>query len=419
VSTLASMIGRARVVIRQWVRLGLAPTAELENRLAETLVHAAVGRGGGQQLFHRWTPIGAIPLSAAGERNRWEFAFHTSPYHLQLVVEFVLAPQNNGTPTDPTGVLRVFLPTAPSTPVGVASVHYGASDGSFGDTPRNFGGGHRILLDPSDPLAYAELEPDTDYVAAFVDVDYARLVSACVWEITEEPADRPGANNATGGPIFDEQRRRAIAMARALHGRTCVPLWHGGSDTDDSAPSQIGAETGGQLAQSIGSITLGATGTVLVEGELASTLGNVTLQATGERYVFDAIFEHPGGTPTITPTGIEQWFLGAFNLEATATGPTAHSNGEFTARMELTGGVAFRNVTTSDLDGWSETGWTQTSPGVYENTYTKASVTGSYALVVAFEYTGQSGHVFTSTNGAPHTDQDTGPGNAFSWVVSV
>ncbi len=258
---------KAPIQTAQYVRNGKYPAADLQNLIAGRAGMAAWTR---PQLVYR-TPgfiIGTagaaqIPSSVVGSRYRWRFPYHAGPFAQYLMVQFQMAPQNNvGAPTDPIGMLEVSTQPDYSVIVGRARTHWGQSDGSYADVPINFGGGSATLVDDDDQIV--ALTPLTQYFGRFVDVDYARIQSAVVWEVPLEPTTENGYapnNVGAGTPIFDEDRADPADMGRRLWAYGAQPLWHHSVDTDAGVRTQGLGELSGVLAQTIAPFTLSATGT--------------------------------------------------------------------------------------------------------------------------------------------------------------
>ncbi len=408
-----SIGARAAVVIREFVRDGKAPVAELQNRLAETIGHGVIAHT--KQVFARYSPIPSIPASAGSSRTRWRFAFHSGPYARLLGVRMELAPQDDGLgATDPYSQLDIALATAPTVTVGTANVHYGSSYGAYDDVPWNFGGGVRFLDDGLGDIEW--ILPDTEYVGTFYDYDHARLFGATVFEVSLQPDTDDGfprANHGAGGSILDIDRQAASTMTRQLWARTAVPLWTGGSESNSTARSVVSDSTGGILAQSIGEFTLAATGTVDVQGVLSQSIGNFNLSAQGVMYTYDATVTTPADASSFDIAG------GTQQLHAIVTvtvGGGAQDNAQFTVVVsDNYGGGSSRidAVTTSALDGWSEgVGWVLAA-GVASCTFGKFSVAvTSYTIEFDIQMNGACQLVIsTNDDGPPFTDQQSGVGN--------
>lgn len=214
--------------IAQYIRNNEPVGADIQNKLATLTDYVAYVRA--KQIFTGSSPLGSIPNSLA-TRNRWRFAWHSGPYASFLYVRFVIAPQNNGTATDPYCTLTVR--DATGTQTGTATVHGGSSGGTYADVPVNFTGGVTHLVDGSG--AFVFLDTDTEYTGVFQDIGYARLQAALVWEVSLAPDtdnDYVANNLGTGGPIFDAHRNDVLAMQRTLHRRSGMPVFNWFSDVD-------------------------------------------------------------------------------------------------------------------------------------------------------------------------------------------
>lgn len=275
---------QAALEVAQFVRNGRAPTSDIQNRLATMAGYAAyvdskmIFRSAGQLC----SGGSSLVLDSVATRPRWRFAFHTGPYAWYLMTRLEIAPQNNGTPTDPYCELRIY--NTSGTQVGVCTIHGGSSDGSYADVPINMTGGVGLVLNPSDLGSIADLDPDTEYTGVFWDVGYARLQSAAVWEISLNPDTDNGYapnNLGTGGPIYSSHRNDVAAMARLLHKRSGTPVFHWCSNVDSAAPSQAGATSQAVASMTLGALTLSSTGTLDAGATVDSTLGALTLSSTG------------------------------------------------------------------------------------------------------------------------------------------
>jgi hypothetical protein len=263
-----SQDARIAIQIAQWIRNGKPVVAELQNKIAAQLGHLVMFRP--RFVFHRSAPLSGaagganIPGSVTGTRYRWRIPqWRSGPYAQFVYVQFYLAPQDTGDPTDPYAILEVMDGTG--TVIGSANSHWGNSDGTYTDVPINMGGGRSRLRDPSDGVTVIQIDPDTDYWGRFADINYGRLVSAAVWEYSLAPdTDNgyPSTSIGVSGPIFDAHRSDPVAMARTMWKKGGQQLISWCSDTDATAPTQASAGLSGSLSSSIGSVTLGAAGTV-------------------------------------------------------------------------------------------------------------------------------------------------------------
>lgn len=370
---------QAAIEIAQWIRNGKAPVADLQNRLATACGYVAnvrakcIFRSRGGLVTTGGTS--AIPSSLA-TRKRWRFAWHSGPYASFIYVLFEIAPQDNGTASDPYCTLTVRDTTR--TLVGTATMHGGSSDGSFADVPVNMTGGRAHLTGNTGEFKF--LSPDTEYTGCFADVGYARLQSATVWEVSLQPTTENGyVQNTTGSgaPIYADDRNDIVTMARLLHKRSGTPVFHWCSDLDSTAPVQAGAANQGVLAQSIGEVTLVAAGGQTGVGELAQSIGNVTLSATG------VTLATLSWTGSASPDPVAN--LGTFNGTVTVdVGGAAQTSlyGTFYLRDSLGNNVTFLGPpTTIDADGFTVT-WASVGDGEYAGILERATAAvGTYAVV--------------------------------------
>ena len=143
-----------------------------------------------------------------------------------------------------------------------------------------------------------------------------------------------------------------------------------------------------------------------------------------------------GGSPTPTfdavavlATTDNATYL-TFNVTATSTG-TSQTNGQFTVQVTRTNGGSeielVPTISTDDLDGWTETGWTNDGlSGDWFNTYTKASIALNEVTTVAisatlFDDSGFFVNVGTTPSppiADPSTDQASGSGDGFTVTLA-
>ena len=368
------------IEVAQHIRNGKAPTADLQNQLATAVGYAAyvdskpVFHSAGQLVGTGGT---SLVLDSLATRPRWRFAFHTGPFAWYLFGRFEIAPQNNGTPTDPYCELRIY--NTSGTQVGVASVHGGSSGGSYADVPVNMTGGVGLILDPNDLTSIADLSPDTEYTGVFWDIGYARLQSASVWEVSLNPDTENGyvaANASAGAPIYSSHRNDVAAMARLLHKRSGTPIFHWCSNVDSAAPVQGSGDNLGNAALTLGALTLSSTGGGGGVGEAALTLGAMTLASTGSTASFTVTPNSGAGTVASGRNDM------AFTIHI--GGAVAQTSGQFAIRIGIANtstefdiSDVIGGVDTDASGEWTQTGaWAVSGPGnSWEAFFTAATVT--------------------------------------------
>jgi hypothetical protein len=318
------------IEIAQYIRNGKAPSAELQSKLAEACGFTTAVRT--KFIFGRATPIPSLPSSTSGTRPRWEFGWDSSAYASTLIVFMELAPQNNGSATAPYGLIEVKPINDDGTEgsvVGVARVAWGAGTGTgtTNDVPLYFGGGLVTLVDPTDLVTPVTLSTQTPYCATISDVDYARVHSVAVWEATLSPdTDNgyPKTGVAVNTPIYDKDRADVAVMLRNLWHTAGNLHWNWCSETVASAPSQSSGDNTGSLAQSIGSFTLSAAGTVATTPPSFISVSSFQSSIDGDfsvtwpahlanDIVILAVATRHGVTPSVTAPG------NPFSTEATFT----------------------------------------------------------------------------------------------------
>ena len=227
-----SFAAKLAIATRRWIRNTRAPAAEAQNLMADLANNAAFVRA--KPVFQYSADLSAIPASSATERTRWRFAFHAQPFTQYLRVQMLLALRDVFVPIKAYGQMKVT--DAAGTVVGVALVRYGGTGlGSPSDVPSEFGGAVPVTVsDVATGTSLITLEPDADYFVEFADFQYARLVSAAVWEISLLPdTDNGYATNTTGAgsPIYADQRGLIAQTARLLHRRYASQLWNWTADS--------------------------------------------------------------------------------------------------------------------------------------------------------------------------------------------
>lgn len=394
--------------VAQFIRNGKAPTADIQNQLATMVGYAAkvlakpLWRSAGELVGTGGT---SLVIDSLATRPRWRFPLHTSPYHWYLMARFEIAPQNNGSATSPS--CRIDIANTANTVIGSSSVYGGSSGGSYADVPINMTGGTTIVLDAADPNSIAPLVADTEYTGVFWDVGYARLMAASIWEVTLEPNTDDGyaANNhSSSSPIYSSHRDDVAAMARLLHKRSGVPVFHWCSNVDSAAPVQASAGAAGAAAVTLGALTVSATGSAGGTGDASITLGALTVSATGTSASFDVSPIHDVGTAhsgdTITITAY---------VSAEGGGGT-QTNGHFKL---VVSGNDFSAPNTVTLDSWTMNSEWSFSADSWSTTFSKASITANAVLVFTI-VAGGTGTYTTSTGYAPLPGTDQVPTGTYS-----
>jgi hypothetical protein len=233
-----SRAARPAIQIAQYVRNGKVPAAELQAKIAALVGFNAHYRT--KLVFSRSVPVASIPDSVEETRERWRFAWTSGPYASALFIWMQLAPQNNGSETNPYGLIEVKPIENDGTEgaaIGYATVAWGSSDGSDEDFPNNFGGGLVSLVDANNELV--GISPSTAYAGIISDGDYGRVYAVTCWEISLPPDTTygyPATNVAVGSSIYDEDRADPAVMMRNLWHGGGQPLWHWTSETPETAP---------------------------------------------------------------------------------------------------------------------------------------------------------------------------------------
>lgn len=226
-----------RAGLNQYARNGLSPVAEFQNLISERVGYAVkvrakqVWRSPGM-LYSSGASV--IPGSSATDRNRWRFAGHAAPYAQYLFVRMWQARQSTGTAADCYTRLRIV--NQAGTLIGDAAPHFGSSGSAPLDVPSEFGDNMFGLVDTADNLV--EIPAGEAYFGTFTDVNYGRIIAACVWEVAFLPdtdVGYPDVSSGSGSPIYDKDRLDVARMANAQWSRGAQPLWHYSSETDASA----------------------------------------------------------------------------------------------------------------------------------------------------------------------------------------
>lgn len=392
---------QAALEIAQWVRNSKAPVAELQNRLATMCGYAAhvtetcvftmtsdlVGTGGTSQ----------IPDSLA-TRSRWRFPYHSTPYASFIYARFEIAPQNNGTATDP--YCQLAIRNLAGTLIGTAYMHGGSSPGSYADVPINMTGGTAHLVDGTG--AFVFLDEDTWYTGVFSDIGFARLHSASVWEVSMAPSTANGFvvnNHASDGPIYAQDRDDIAAMARLLHKRSGRPVFHWCTDLDSEAPAMAAAANEAQSAMTLGAVTVAAVAEAGRSATASMTLAALTISSTATVAGFDTVLTSIADSfPTWSNTVPLTFYVDAIASGVAQTNGVIHVSVTDNHEMDLVGSIA-----TNALNGWTESGWVLTGQ-VWTNEYTRAAVAvGTTRLDVEIQFSSRAGLLYIDVTRADTT----------------
>jgi hypothetical protein len=272
-----SRAARPAIQIAQYVRNGKVPAAELQAKIAALVGFNAHYRT--KLVFSRSVPVASIPDSVEETRERWRFAWTSGPYASALFIWMQLAPQNNGSETNPYGLIEVKPiedDGTEGTAIGYATVAWGSSDGSDEDFPNNFGGGLVSLVDANNELV--GISPSTAYAGIISDGDYGRVYAVTCWEISLPPDTTygyPATNVAVGSSIYDEDRADPAVMMRNLWHYGGQPLWHWTSETPEQAPGEALLTIDATAADTVGYVVVGAYGASQTSLTLEVRAGNV------------------------------------------------------------------------------------------------------------------------------------------------
>jgi hypothetical protein len=201
------------IPLGRFFRNGRHPDANAMNMMGQAATQAALFRS--KCIFNgasRMDASAIISSAGAGDRERWRFAFRTSPFtHALYVVAIMGAPTQNHASNTYTR-LDVFSDTAEATVVATYNLTYGA--GPTGTTTANGFPYLKTITGYLDGLTV-----DTDYYAAFTDVDSGRILSAMVCELpslSENNSGYPAMNLCALTPVVDTFRENLATLTESL-----------------------------------------------------------------------------------------------------------------------------------------------------------------------------------------------------------
>jgi hypothetical protein len=141
--------------------------------------------------------------------------------------------------------------------------------------------------------------PNTDYYLTFSDEQSARMVSACVYEVslTADTANGYLSSGAVaGGPIFDSDRQGNIQALRTAWQKNAAGLWYYTSETDATAFTNA-TNTNKNLADSTLTLPVAASHPgVTIDLTNKARLRNAAVGVSFSMYVFGSRTVSAGGT---------------------------------------------------------------------------------------------------------------------------
>ncbi len=199
-------------ITNRYARNGRYPDANHQNDLAQQCNHAA--RWLTKEPFSYSCGIASIPASRDTGRDRWRFAWRSGPYARYVLVHAVMAPTTTSAAASPHALLTVT--NGAGSTIGTAkfsnsmSTNHGASD-----TPFYFNASTQVLQSSG---AAVELDANTEYFGFVQDVDYGRIVSISVREVSVDSDTDNGFTSYVhaGSPILDTDRSTVATMARNM-----------------------------------------------------------------------------------------------------------------------------------------------------------------------------------------------------------
>lgn len=172
-----------------------------------------------------------LPSSAGASRVRWRFAFRTGKYTHALRAVVVMSPQDTNQGANAYGRLDLATSTAATPVVETVNFYFGAAPGGTAGGTYGWDSIKAVTM-------YLDVDPDTDYYATFTDVNYCRMLSACVHELssmTEHFSGYLPQNLAAGSDVLETYRRNLVTLQYNLWRRGGATVLNYTSDGDDAA----------------------------------------------------------------------------------------------------------------------------------------------------------------------------------------
>jgi len=216
----------------QFFRNGMHPTAVALSKISEAGNQALLYRS--KEAFRYLGPLSssnAIASFGVGARDRWRFAFHTSPYHGCLFGRVVMQCQTAGFSTD--SYCRVAILNGGGSVVVSQDIHYGTSPAG-----PNLQLGWQYLR--VQDIYLEGLAKDTDYYGLITDYDYGIVVAISLADMN---------SLSENGGYLAQNYTSLTSITEAQHGNINTLIknqWKRGGATlfnwtanDQSAPQQI------------------------------------------------------------------------------------------------------------------------------------------------------------------------------------
>ncbi len=227
----ASKSANGPIQVWNHARNGKPPVTPLINGFCEAANQAILYRT--KENFHYGGAItgGVVARTsgAAGDRARWRFAFHTSPYTHALMAVVIMHPQSTGFTTSSKS--RIDILNGAGSVVGSATFTYGANpDGTSAVTAIAYAKVMQQYIDTG-------ISPDTDYTGVVYDVDYGRVVSCSVFELQSMTEFFDGympMNITAESSILDVYRQKLATIINGLWTRGGATVFNWTADVQAS-----------------------------------------------------------------------------------------------------------------------------------------------------------------------------------------
>jgi hypothetical protein len=233
----ATRVASPPIQVDRHARNGRPADVRYINALCEAANQGILYRG--KEVFRMASGIGVdgsiIPLSAAGTRTRWRWAFHTGPYTHALMAIVVMHPQDSGFSENSSA--RIDIIDGAAATVGSATFNYGT--GPTGTTVASGLSYLKVLQQ------YIEgVDPDTDYYGVVSDVDYGKIASCSIFELQSMGQNFSGympQNITEESSILDVYREKLSTIFYNLWRRGGATVFNYTCDPDTSVSTVTSA----------------------------------------------------------------------------------------------------------------------------------------------------------------------------------